>query len=53
MGINFNLDGSTDAWAEHKRKQMEATKKADMEKKKEEESSFVSTYAVYRNTDFL
>lgn len=40
MGMNFNLDGSTDAWAEHKRKQMEATKKADMEKKKEEESSY-------------
>lgn len=40
MGINFNLDGTTDAWAEHKRKQMEAAKKADMEKKKEEESSY-------------
>lgn len=31
MGMNFNLDGTTDAWAEHKRKQMEAAKKADME----------------------
>lgn len=40
MGVNFNLDGSVDAWAEHKRKQMEAAKKADMEKKKEEESSY-------------
>lgn len=40
MGINFNLDGTADAWAEHKRKQMEAAKKADMEKKKEEESSY-------------
>lgn len=40
MGMNFNLDGTTDAWAEHKRKQMEAAKKADMEKKKEEESSY-------------
>lgn len=49
MGMNFNLDGTTDAWAEHKRKQMEAAKKADMEKKKEEESSYNEVFGILRN----
>lgn len=34
MGIIFNLDGTTDAWAEHKRKQMEEQKRAGAEGKK-------------------
>ena len=40
MGMNFYLDGTTDAWAEHKRKQMEEQKRADMQLRKDEESSY-------------
>ena len=40
MGVNFNLDGTVDAWAEHKKKQAEAEKKAAAEQKKKEEESY-------------
>ncbi len=38
MGMNFYLDGTTDAWAEHKRKQMEEQKRAEAAAKNEDVS---------------